>query len=175
MQGQPLKVVRHHYRWEHPPPRVFKLNVDRVIFQNQHSASIGAVLRDCKGEVLMAISKKETKVSDPTGVEMLAIFRALQLSMHMGIHHLIIESDASTLVEELQKSAPPMALVGNVIKDTKELMHCFQSCEVRHVGRNCNEAEYKLARHAWIVSDISLWWGSFPNVIAPIIWVESLI
>ncbi|KAF5475865.1 hypothetical protein F2P56_007627 [Juglans regia] len=173
-RGQPLKEVRHHCRWEYPPRGVFKLNVDRAIFQNQHNAGIGAILRDCKGEVLMAVSKKEREVSDATGIKMLAIFRGLQLSVHLGIHHLVVESDALTLVEELQKSEPSMAFVGNVIKNTKELMHCFQSCEVRYVGRNCNEAAHKLARHAWNVSDISFWWGSFPNVIASVIWVERL-
>ncbi|XP_041009359.1 uncharacterized protein LOC121253410 [Juglans microcarpa x Juglans regia] len=167
--GQPLKNVRHHCRWGFPPLGVFKLNVDGAIFQNQHSAGIGVVLRDCKGEVLMAASKKEPAIRDATSIERLAIFRGLQLTAHLGIKHLIIESDALTLVQELQKPEPSMTLVGNVIKDTKELMNCFQVCEVRFAMRTYNEVEHKFA---WHVSDISLWWGSFPDVIAPALWAK---
>ncbi|XP_042972972.1 uncharacterized protein LOC122304773 [Carya illinoinensis] len=171
-RGQPLKAVRHHCRWEFPLPGVFKLNVDGATFLNQHSAGIGAILRDSKGEVLMAASKKEHEVRDATSIEMLAIFRGLQLTAHLGIQHLIIESDALTLVQELQKPKPSMALVGNVIRDTKELMSLFHMCEVRYTMRSCNEAAHKLARHAWHVSNINLWWGSFPDVIAPVLWTE---
>ncbi|XP_042962388.1 uncharacterized protein LOC122296651 [Carya illinoinensis] len=123
--GQPLKAVRHHCRWEFSPPGVFKLNVDGATFLNQHNAGIGAILRDSKGEVLMAASKKEHEIRNATSIEMLAIFRGLQLTAHLGIQHLIIESDALNLVQELQKPEPSMALVGNVIKDTKEVMSHF--------------------------------------------------
>ncbi|XP_041021186.1 uncharacterized protein LOC121262645 [Juglans microcarpa x Juglans regia] len=118
-RGQPLKVVRRHCKWEHPPPGVFKFNVNGAIFQNQRSAGIGAVLRDCKGEVLMAISKKEQEVSDPTGVEMLAIFRGLQLSVHLGIHHLIIESDALTLVWDVLVIGTGLVILACKLKKVK--------------------------------------------------------
>ncbi|XP_042974648.1 uncharacterized protein LOC122306281 [Carya illinoinensis] len=142
------------------------------MFQNQHSASIGVILRDCKGKVLMSVSKREHEVNNAIRIKMLAILRGLQLSAHLGIHHLIVESDSLILVQELQESEPSMSMVGNVIKDTKKLKNCFQSCEVRHVGRICNEAAHRLARFAWNVNDISLWWESFPNVIAQVLWNE---
>lgn len=45
----------------------------------------------------MVVSKNEKEVSDVVGIEMLAIFRGMQLSIHLGIHHIIVESDALTL------------------------------------------------------------------------------
>ncbi|XP_042952128.1 uncharacterized protein LOC122289214 [Carya illinoinensis] len=129
-------MVRQYCRWEPSQPGTFKLNVDGAIFQNQQSAGIGAILRDSKGEVLMAVSKRESAVGDATSIEMLAILKGLQLTLHLGIQHLIIESDALTLVKEMHKTEPSMTLVGNVIRDTKELMSCFRVCDVRYTNAN---------------------------------------
>lgn len=52
-----------------------------------------AILRDYKGDVIMVASMLEKEVSNPKSIESLAIFRGLQLSIHLGISNLIIKSD----------------------------------------------------------------------------------
>lgn len=118
----------------------------------------------------MTASKREQDVNGAAEIKMLAILRGLKLSVHLGIHHLIVGSDSLILVQKLQKSAPSISMVGNVIQDRKQLMNCFQSCDVQHVGRICNEAVHGLARFACNVNhDINLWRRSFPDVIAQVL------
>lgn len=51
---------------------------------------VGIILRDDHGEVIMAASKKEYEVNDLTEIELLAMFRGLQLCVHLGIHELVL-------------------------------------------------------------------------------------
>lgn len=52
------------------------------------------MLRDKKREVLMAVSKVEHEISELESVELLAMFRGLQFSLHLGIKKVVLESDS---------------------------------------------------------------------------------
>lgn len=63
--------------------------------------------------MVLAASKGEEEVSNPTTVEILAIFCGLQLCANMGIGKLIIGSDCLMMVYELQDNSllcPTMSL-----------------------------------------------------------------
>lgn len=49
------------------------------------------VLRDAKREVVMATSKIENEVNGPSEMELLAVFRGLQMCVQMDIPKLIVE------------------------------------------------------------------------------------
>lgn len=51
------------YYWQNPSEGYFKLNVDGTLFFQQHKARVG-VVRDEKGEVVMATSKGETETTN---------------------------------------------------------------------------------------------------------------
>lgn len=51
------------YYWQPPPEGYFKLNVDGTLFFDQHRARVG-IVRDEKGEVVMATSKGETETAN---------------------------------------------------------------------------------------------------------------
>lgn len=55
------------------------------MFFDHHKARIGAILRDDKGEIVIAASKMENEVNDPKSIELLAMFKGLQLCVNMGI------------------------------------------------------------------------------------------
>lgn len=87
--------------WIPPPSGTFKLNVDGAIFAYQCSAGVGIILRNDKGEIILSTSKKESEVNDPLKVEMLAIFRALQICIPLDLNELLIESDSLIMVNEI--------------------------------------------------------------------------
>ncbi|KAG2689699.1 hypothetical protein I3760_09G151600 [Carya illinoinensis] len=59
--------------WQAPPSGFCKLNVDTALFFYLKKAGVGVVLRDGKGEVIMAVSKAEDELHDPESVELLAM------------------------------------------------------------------------------------------------------
>ncbi|KAF5444777.1 hypothetical protein F2P56_033882 [Juglans regia] len=123
-----------------------KLNVDGAVFQDQHRAGVGIILRDANGEVLLTASKKEKEVNDPAEVELLAMLRGLQLCPPLGIEELIMESDSLLMVTQVQAVEEYWSLLGNIVKEIKLLMKRFRRCTIQHVGRMGNVAAHKLTR-----------------------------
>lgn len=48
------------------------------------------------------------------------------------------------------------------------------NCRIQqHVNRMGNEATHWLARHAWNVDHIVMWWDQVPQFISQVVWVEN--
>lgn len=73
---------------------VISNNVDGAMFFDLHKASVRAILRDEQGNVIMAASKIENEVANLETIELLAIFRGLQLCAHLDFSGLTLESDS---------------------------------------------------------------------------------
>ena len=43
-------------RWAPPPPDRYKINMDGAVFKAQKAAGIGVLIRDCHGQVIIALS-----------------------------------------------------------------------------------------------------------------------
>lgn len=75
-------------------------------------------------------------------IELLVILRGLQLCFPLGLHDLMVESNSVAVGES-------MSLLGNLIKDVKDLMQKNPRCTIQHTGRVANEAAHRMVRHAW--------------------------
>ncbi|XP_042983291.1 uncharacterized protein LOC122312694 [Carya illinoinensis] len=173
LKNKPISIIRNQYKWELPPPGVFKLNVDGAFSSSGSVAGIGAIVRDSKGEVIMSAAKKECSAMIVVEVEALAIIRGLQFCIHLGISNLVIESDSQLVVTEFNQQGPSKATFGNVIREAKDLMSRFSICDVQHTYRNCNVAAHLLAKYGLSVQNVSLWWGAYPGVISNVLWYDS--
>ncbi|XP_042974660.1 uncharacterized protein LOC122306292 [Carya illinoinensis] len=173
LKSKPVSAIRQQCRWESPPSGVFKLNVDGAFSSNGSVSGIGVIVRNSKGEVIMSAAKKELSVMTAVEVEALAIIRGLQLCIDLEIQNLVIESDSLLVVKEFNKQGSSKATFGNVIREAKELVTRFGTCEVQHVNRSCNEAAHSLAKFGLSVQNISLWWGAYLDVISNILWSDS--
>lgn len=170
-----IKCVDKKYKgsWLPPPQRSLKLNVDGFIFHDQQISGVGVILRDEKGRVLFAVSKKEMAVNGPIEIELLAILRGLQLCIHKRITNLVIESDFLVMVQTIQDNGDSMSLLGNVVKDILVIMRFFYQCHIQHVGRMGNEETHKLANHALNITNLC-WEGVFNFLtFLTVIWVDK--
>lgn len=85
----------------------------------------------------------------------------------------MIEIDSLLSVKEIQEKESSRSMMYNIIKDVKKLMRKFPNCSIQHVRRICNGAAHRLARFAWNVEDIIVWWESFPDFIHQVIWTDN--
>lgn len=134
--------------WKPPQDRYFKLNVDGALFFDLQEAGVGVILRDSKGDEIMAASLLENEVSNLESIESLATLRGLQPSMHLGISHLTFERDCQVEVNELLSFEESNSLLGNVFQDIKSLMTIFLECNIKCANRSCNGVSHNIARYS---------------------------
>lgn len=71
-----------------------KLNVNKAIFLEQHTAGVDCILRDDQGRVVTAATKLEEQIGNPLEIELVALFGEIQICVQLDIHTLKVESDS---------------------------------------------------------------------------------
>ncbi|KAF5459099.1 hypothetical protein F2P56_023083, partial [Juglans regia] len=112
--------VRAYYEWKPPPIDWLKLSVDGAVFGEINRAGVGFVLRDGKGDVLLAASEIEFEVKDAEPIELLAILRALQFCANMGIQRMMVESDCLMAVQVLNNEIET-AVLDPLVQEIRKL------------------------------------------------------
>lgn len=85
----PLKEIKRLGCWT--PTNFFKLNTDGALFFDRKEAGIGVILRDGRGDLMMAMCKKEVEIVQNKTIECLAILQGLQFCLQNGITNLMVE------------------------------------------------------------------------------------
>lgn len=107
--GLKQQKIKMNCCWSFPPNEIM------LYLMTSLGQGVGAILRDHAGEVIFAASKKEYEVNYPTKIELLAMFRGLQLYAQQGIlQELILESDSLITVETLKDEGELMSLLGTL-------------------------------------------------------------
>ncbi|KAF5451602.1 hypothetical protein F2P56_026695 [Juglans regia] len=167
------KQVNTVLSWSPPPPGFLKLNVDGAIFPDHHKAGIGIILRDEKGDVIAACSKLEGDVASPEFIEATTLLRGLQFCAQWGVPKLVLETDCLILVNALQSQTTFLTDFAFLLNDISRMMRGFQEVQILHVNRLGNIAAHQLARNAWNVEDIVMWWGSCPSFVSQAVWLDK--
>ncbi|CAI9786406.1 unnamed protein product [Fraxinus pennsylvanica] len=169
----PFNRVRDKMIWDKESSGNFTNDCRWTIFEDIQKDGVGVVLRDATGGVLRTATKREDVVDEAATIEALAILRGLQLCIPLGIRKLVIESDCLLLVQELQASSNSLANAGNIIADVKQLLSRFKEVQIQHVNRMGNSVAHALARNAWNVADISVWWDHLPSFLQNFLWLDA--
>ncbi|KAK9993191.1 hypothetical protein SO802_022894 [Lithocarpus litseifolius] len=90
-----------------PVPNGFKTNFDGAMFHDTDEVDIGVVVRNCKGEVLAAFSKKIPMPASVLVLEMLAARRAVQFVLEDGFCHSSFEGDSKIVVKAINQCSIP--------------------------------------------------------------------
>lgn len=96
--------------WKPSHQDFLKLNVDGVIFFYQHKAGMAVILGNTKGDLVMVASKLENEVHDPITIELLAMFRGLELCASMGNADIILESNCLLMIKNYRVLHIPILL-----------------------------------------------------------------
>ena len=80
-----------------PAGSLYKVNVDGAVFSAQKEAVVGVIIRDDKGLVVAALSRKICAPLGALEVEAKVFEAGHQLAKYVGIHNLILEVDSLTV------------------------------------------------------------------------------
>ena len=85
--------------WKPPLQDVYKLNFDAAVLLNLNCSGVGAIIRNCDGEVMAKMAAKGEYVHNSDDAEALACRKALEFAMEAGFSTVIIEGDNSNVME----------------------------------------------------------------------------
>ncbi|KAG7943889.1 hypothetical protein I3843_15G068900 [Carya illinoinensis] len=138
-KDQPILKAKDIFQWNSSPVGVLKLNVDGAMFRDPYRAGIGVVLHDERGDFLMETCILELAIDEPQLIELLA-------------------SDCLLMVNDLQAAEAPNAVYGILLSETKKSMQLFEDCSIQYVNHMGNVVAHKLARFAYNVDSLMMWW-----------------
>ena len=102
--------------WSPPPPSVFKINVDGASSNLEGISSIGVIIRDCKGETVVALCKPLQSHYPAELVEVLAMEQGILLAQELHLPCVMCENDASNVVNAINDFATRTPF-GHIIHD----------------------------------------------------------
>ncbi|KAL2250200.1 UNVERIFIED_CONTAM: hypothetical protein Sindi_2493700, partial [Sesamum indicum] len=146
-------------RWSTPTPAWFKLNSDGSSLGKPGPAAAAGVIRDEIGQVHLAY---QYTLGTTTSVvsELTAVWRGLELARAHSLAPIVVEVDATIVLQLLQSRVSGMWEVQHLIMRILQLQQELGS-DVRHVFREANGAADYLAKDAasrqltrdWILVD----------------------
>ncbi|XP_042974832.1 uncharacterized protein LOC122306468 [Carya illinoinensis] len=143
-------------KWITPPVGEYKLNWDAAINQPLNQVGIGAIIRDCNGQVLGTMRARRELNLSPFTAEAYALMMAVIFCKEAGFRSIIFEGDSLKVVEGMQKKAKDWSQGGLIIEDTKLLLQDLVRWKFCHTKRDSNMAAHLLAKNA-LLNDCDLY------------------
>ncbi|XP_023927229.1 uncharacterized protein LOC112038638 [Quercus suber] len=112
--------------WAAPPPDVYKINVDGATAGIRGRSSIGVVIRDSRGMVVVVTCKVLNGDYGAVVTEAFAIDAGVRLAMEMELQQIIVESDSCEVVDAINERSCNGEF-GMVIQGSLELLRSFRS------------------------------------------------
>ncbi|XP_075659080.1 uncharacterized protein LOC142628944 [Castanea sativa] len=133
-------------KWEAPPTGVYKVNVDGATSGDGRSFVAGVVIRNSKGESIAALCKPLPRQFSSLEIEVLALEHEILLAQEMELSHVILESDALTVVQDIQ-AKEFNGNFGHLYQGILSLFESFSNWKISHLKREYNKVAHALAQY----------------------------
>jgi hypothetical protein len=112
-------------------------------------------------------------ISDPAIAEAYAAWKAAGLCCELGLQRIILEGDASVIVQALQQTDPSRSPYGQLIGDIQSMLNRLPFWQVSHVPRLVNGVAHRLAKAAITQSINCVWHHGYPDFIQEYVLAEQ--
>ena len=158
-------------KWEAPPSGMCEVNVDGAVSGDGKLSSVGVIIRNNEGAPIAALCKLLPGQYSSLETEIIALENGIILAEEMGLTQVIFESDALTVVQDLQVKEVNGSS-GNLYQGIIDLLESFCSWKFCHLKREYNKAAHVLAQFAKCNGTNQVWKGCVPWMIQHIIESE---
>lgn len=131
------------------------------------------MLHDDQGKVIGTATQVELNFTEPLEVELLVVFRGMQLCAPLGVHNLMVETNCLLAVLTLEEGAILYACHNNMISKILMLKTMFGECKFQYVNMLDNRVAHTFARFAWQMKITTVWWDSIPDFSMSALWIDS--
>ena len=148
------------YGWQAPLEDDVKLNVDAAFFPHRIEATLGMVLRDHTGSILLSAVKRVGEVECPLQAELLAILFGLEECRSQLLQSLIIESDSLLAVREIEIRHESFSERFSIILDIIHVAQHYTGRQFCHISRLTNKCAHMLTKIPCHLGDYKIWKNS---------------
>ncbi|XP_050263838.1 uncharacterized protein LOC126708060 [Quercus robur] len=107
--GAPKTTCPTENRKMDPPSEGwYKVNVDGAVFKESGNCGIGIVIRNERGEIMGAMSKRLDLPLGALEVEAKAFEEGMLLAWDLGLKHIVLEGDAQGVTNALTGCSSPL-------------------------------------------------------------------
>ncbi|KAL0008862.1 hypothetical protein SO802_010364 [Lithocarpus litseifolius] len=152
-------------RWKPPPHRWYKINIDGATFKDEGHCGLGIIVRNDKGEIMGALSKRIRFPLGALEAEAKAAECGLIFAWELGLREVIIEGDSHVVIHALSTEQLAPLSIQQLISGTKTWLPNFRAWKARFARRDCNKAAHLMARHAKKIEDCIIWVEDTPPFI----------
>jgi ribonuclease HI len=135
-------------RWELPPHGWVKLNTDAGYCPRSGLASLGVVVRDAEGKVLLTAWKVLRRCDSAEEAEAEACLEGLRLLVEWIKQPSYLESDCATLVHALVGNEETRSRWAGILSEIHAVKALLPGNQLRHVRREENGVAHWIAKKA---------------------------
>ena len=152
--------------WKSPKAGWYKVNIDGATFENIKSYGVRVVIRNERGELMGALSKKFELPLGGLEAEAKAMEEGVAFAWDVGLKDINIESDAQLVTNSLGKQCEMPNSIRKVVEGILVDLRKFNAWDVNHTRRSGNNAAHILARQAKCLNLCNIWVEDTPPSIA---------
>ena len=141
---------------------MYKVNEDGAIFSDLKAVGFGAIIRDEKGVVVAALSRKFHAPLGAVEAEAKAAEMGVQFAKDIGVREIILEGDSLNVYRALQGLSAPPPSVDAVILGMHNACSEFRYVRFSHIRREGNRPAHLLAKYVKGIDDYCTWIEEFP-------------
>ena len=145
-------------KWEVPHSGWVKINVDGAISNDGRPSSVGVIIRDSKGETVATLCEVFQGQYSSLETEIVALEKGILLDKEMVLTQVICESNALTIVQDIQSKESNGSL-GHLYQGIGDILKSFRSWKICHQRREHNRVAHELAHYARYSESNQVWKG----------------
>ena len=143
----------------------YKVNMNGTVFKESGSSGIGIVIRNERGEIMGAMSKRMDLPLGALEVEAKAFEEGMLLARDLRMKHIVLEGDVQGVTDALMGCSSPPTSIQMIIEGIQRQKSNIQVWKARYVRRTSNMAAHLMARNAKFVNDSVIWVEDIPPII----------
>ncbi|KAF5458381.1 hypothetical protein F2P56_022412 [Juglans regia] len=143
-------------------------------YSSSSKIGMGVVIRDKKGEVVAALSASRREGQNAFVAEGMALWRAMELCLEIGMVDVEFEGDSKELIEAVMSDEEEDSRWGHIVEDIKQLRHQYNNWKVVFNYRESNEVAHNLAKMALLIDEELVWIEEVPSSIHQYIVKDNL-
>jgi hypothetical protein len=166
-----LSDSRQVQHWKKPRQGEFKINSDGAFDPITGSGGWGFIIRDDRGMMIKAGAGREAALLDAFHAELLGCLAGLKAAIHLGLHKIVMEVDASLIKAAVEGDDYRLSAMGGVITELRcILLYDFAEAKFEVCPRICNRVADALAAYGCKnPSDDSVTWESVPHFVEDLV------